>query len=124
MPRAVSTLGTPEECEAFSQGTDEVTKGWWYHGCLQKDADGILAGKQVWRGADGCCFTRDPHGADQQHGEAVVRAMLHLTKPPDIYYIDDSGITGGFDQIKVYDASSIKFDQTYVGSSKTGEPQP
>ena len=117
---AESKIGTENECQDFSYGTDKGTEDWWYHGCSERDALEILSGEQVWKGSDERCFTRDPHGADQQHGTAVIRAMLHLNKPPDRYFIEDSGITAGFPWIKMYDASAIMFDREYLGSAVTG----
>ena len=118
---AESTLGTENECQKFSSGTDSETEDWWYHGCLMKDARDILSGRQVWRGVKERCFTRDPRGADQQHGAVVIRAMVHLNKPPDRYFIEDADITAGFNWIKIYDASVIMFDKDYLGSAHTGE---
>jgi hypothetical protein len=118
---AKSRIGTPEQCEAFSDGTDSGTEGWWFHGCSMHDAEQITGGEQVWRGAREFCFTRDPRGADQDHGGAVVRSMLHIQKPPDRYYFEDCEITAGYRWIKLYDASCIMFDSTYIGSSDTGE---
>jgi hypothetical protein len=113
-----SRIGTEEECAQFSRGTDPGTKGWWYHGTREREARSLTDGTKRFEGIGEVCFTRNPQGASQHHGKFVIRAMLHVDRNSgDHYYEQDAsvGITGGFDEIKVYGASCIMVERCYLG---------
>ena len=118
MPKAESKIGTEGECEAFEQGTDPDTAGWWYHGTTQEEAEALRTGQKRFIGADEVCFTRNPKGASQDmlHGDYVIRAKVNLNREYDTYFIEAPtvGITQGFAWLKTYDASRIMIDRCYI----------
>jgi hypothetical protein len=119
MPKIRVTLTTAEECETASLGTDEFTKGWWYHGTGTGTARAILDGRKavyspLW-------LTKNPDGASQRHGQTVIRCtvLLQTSQPPgptDDRYVRkeaNEGLDQPFCWIGVYEGS-VFFDRDFM----------
>jgi hypothetical protein len=117
MSKITTYVGSKQDCERLSLGTDIYTKGWWHHATTRKVATGMIDGTHEIIGE--FWMTTNPIGASPRGSRCVIRACVNLHRDKELhksrgrYRTDDDNLDPGFKWICV-DEGNIFIDKDYL----------